>query len=125
MNAIKDVRIIYKSFYSLILLKMTNTYTNVQDWLNSNPSEETINKVLDLVNRNIKKSMRLEIFEKSKVINKMHKTMNEMEKYGVDVPKNFKSKIDDLEFEIESMKQEIEGVSKPKKEKKKKEVAVD
>ena len=104
---------------------MINTFTNVQDWLNSNPSEETINKVLDLVNRNIKKSMRLEIFEKSKVINKMHKTMNEMEKYGVDVPKNFKSKIDDLEFEIESMKQEIEGVSKPKKEKKKKEVTID
>jgi hypothetical protein len=102
---------------------MTTTFTSIQDWSNSNPSEEIVNKVLDLVNRNIKKSMKLEIVEKAKMISKMQKTMNEMVKFGIEVPKDFQSKIGDLEFEIDNMKSVIEGATKPKREKKGKDKA--
>lgn len=104
---------------------MTTTYLNVQDWLQSDPAPEMVTKVLDLINRGAKKSIRLDILQKTRTINKMQKTMTEMEKYGIDVPKDFQRKITDLEFEIESMKLDLEGVTKPKKEKKKKEVIVE
>ena len=101
---------------------MTTTYVNVQDWLKSEPAPEMVTKVLDLINRGAKKSIRLDILQITRTITKMQKTMAEMEKYGIDIPKDFGRKISDLEFEIESMKLDLEGVTKPKKEKKKKEV---
>jgi hypothetical protein len=89
------------------------TYTNISEWLNSNPSQTEVQKVLGLINKQAIRELRFEILKKESNLKKIKKTEEFMTEQGFKLDQNFKLRKKELENEITSLRKLL-PVSKPK-----------
>lgn len=92
------------------------TFTNVQEWLKSKPSEEEISKVLKVINQGAKRELKRELWLKQKEMIKIMKFEKSMNELGYKIPPEMIEKLKELESETKAIKSEIgEPVKRVKK----------
>lgn len=92
------------------------TYKNIQEWINSNPTNEEQVKILNLINKQAMRELRFEIMKKEGNLKKIQKTVDFMTEQGFKLDQNFKLRKKELESEIISLRKLL-PVAKPKVEK--------
>lgn len=97
-------------------------FTSVNDWIKSNPSEEEVKKVLDLINKSSKREMKNLLWNKNKELNRLSKFSSEMKELGFKVSDEIETKTNKIISEILELQTSIGPVVKrTKKEEIKKE----
>lgn len=89
------------------------TYTSISEWEKSNPSNEEIQKVLGLINKQAIRELRFEILKKESNLKKIKKTEDFMTEQGFKLDQSFKLRKKELENEIVNLRKSL-PVSKPK-----------
>ena len=93
------------------------TYKNIQEWINSDPAEEEISKVLKLVNRSLIQQAKQEMWQKESHLRKMVKTVDSLKSLKLSVPKEYEATIKELRKELDDIKKALPTpVKKVKKE---------
>lgn len=92
------------------------TYTNVQDWLASNPSEELVKRVLNLINRAQATETRKEVYAKKATLRKMERAIKSLKEVNLPTPQQIVNEVKSLQTEIAEMEKEL---PKPKPKAKK------
>ena len=83
-------------------------YKNVQEWLDSKPSKEELERVMNTINRGVLREIRKEISEKNREVKKMQKMVKAMEEVNFPVEDSVLNRIKETENEILEMKTEID-----------------
>lgn len=91
------------------------TLNEIQNWLNTNPSQEEQQKVLNLINRGSYRKMRKEVYEQEKYLRKLQKIAKDMKTLGLAVPKHIPEMIENLVKQIENEKKQLPKVVKKEK----------
>jgi len=81
------------------------TFKNVQEWLETNPSEDELKKVIDLINKGAVNQTRREVYDLERYLRKLQSGANHLVKLELEPPK-------DLTDRIKSVKKEIAELSK-------------
>jgi hypothetical protein len=90
------------------------TFKNLQEFMESNPDEKIITKVLNLVNRESLRSVRFEIMKKEGTLKKINKTETFLLEQGFRPDNSFKLRKKELETEILSLRKLLPVVKKEK-----------
>jgi hypothetical protein len=83
------------------------TYTNVEEWLKSNPSKEVIERVLNTINRGVLTEIRKEYHKKNGELRKMSKVVSNMGDIGLPITKEIKDAAANLSKEVEELKKQL------------------
>lgn len=79
---------------------METFFKTVQEWLDSDPDQETINRVLNTVNRGVVSQMRRNLNQKKSELKKVERIVESMEKIKFPVTKEVKDRVEGLKKEI-------------------------
>jgi DNA-binding transcriptional regulator GbsR (MarR family) len=96
-------------------------FKNVSEWLASNPSEETVNKVMNVINHAAIKELKQELRDKENKLKKVERLHKSTQALGLET-KTSKDYINALTKEVEALRKQIpeeikkEIVEKPKEE---------
>jgi hypothetical protein len=82
-------------------------FKNVQEWVDSKPAKEDLERVMNTINRGVLREIRKEISEKTREIKKMQKMVKAMEEVKFPVEESVLNLITETEQEIESLKKEL------------------
>jgi len=82
-------------------------FKSIDEWVKSNPDEDTINRVLNTVNRGVIVEIRKKIREKNSEVKKMEKMVNAMKDVGFPVDNSVLKKITDTRNEITNLEKQL------------------
>ena len=82
-------------------------YKNLQEWLESKPAKEDLERVMKTINRSVLREIRKEISEKTREVKKMQKMVTAMEEVKFPVEDSVLNLIAETEIEIENLKKEV------------------
>lgn len=82
-------------------------FKNVQEWLESKPTKEDLEKVMNTINSGVLKKTRKVISEKMRELKKMNRMVDAMRAVNFPVDELILKKIKDTEKEISDLKLEI------------------
>ena len=82
-------------------------FKNVQEWLESKPTKEDLEKVMNTINSGVLKKTRKVISEKIRELKKMNRMVDAMKAVSFPVDELILKKIKDTEKEISDLKLEI------------------
>ena len=82
-------------------------YKNLQEWLESKPAKEDLERVMKTINRSVLREIRKEISEKTREVKKMQKMVTAMEEVKFPVEDSVLNLIAETEIEIENLKKEL------------------
>ncbi len=85
----------------------TMTFKTVQEWVASNPDKETIERVLNTVNRGVVSQMRRELNQKNSELKKIERTIETMKKLDLPVTMEVEDRVKTLKKEITDLQKEI------------------
>lgn len=106
-------------------------FKTVEEWLNSNPSKEVIEKVLKVANKSVISEIRKEFKEKRSELSKTQNAIKSMERVQLPITKEITEKVKTLQKEVEDLKSQLPVVkqktkkSQPKKDVQKEEQKVE
>jgi len=87
-------------------------FKNVNEWLDSKPDNEDIERVMNTINRGVLREIRKEISEKTREVKKMQKMVKAMEEVKFPVEDSVLNLITKTEQEIEILQKELPQKSK-------------
>lgn len=93
----------------------TNQFKSVEEWLNSNPSKEVIEKVLKVVNKSIISEIRKEFYDKRGELRKMENAIKSMERVELPITKEITDKVKALKKEVDELEKQLPVVEKKEK----------
>lgn len=76
------------------------SYTSVQEWLKSNPSQEIIDRVLNTVNRGAVAESRKELREKIQELKRIESALKSMEKVELPIGPEINKRVTELKKSI-------------------------
>ena len=82
-------------------------HKNVQEWLDSKPANEDLERVMNTINRGVLREIRKEISEKTREVKKMQKMVKAMEEVKFPVEDSVLNRIKETEREIVELKKEL------------------
>ena len=82
-------------------------HKNVQEWLDSTPAKEDLDRVMNTINRGVLREIRKEISEKTREVKKMQKMVKAMEEVNFPIEDSVLNKIKETEKEIANLKKEL------------------
>ena len=82
-------------------------FKNVQEWLESKPTKEDLEKVMNTINSGVLRKTRKAITEKMRELKKMNRMVDAMKAVNFPVDELILKKIKDTEKEIADLKLEI------------------
>jgi hypothetical protein len=83
------------------------TYKTVQEWLDSNPEKEVIERVLSTVNRTAISEGRKELKEKKEEIARVERVILQMEKLSLPIGKEVKDVYNTLSKDIKNLEKAL------------------
>lgn len=92
-------------------------YKTVQEWLDSKPEKEVIDRVMSTINRGVVAQGRKELREKTQELSKVEKTITQMEKIDLPVGPEVKKRVQDLKKSIEELQKSLPVSPQAKKAK--------
>lgn len=93
-------------------------FKTIENWLETNPSEEEKVKVLNLIHRGATHDTRKEIYEKERYLNKLLSSVRILEKIEMKPPKDVTDRIKETKSQIDELKKGLPApVKRAKKEK--------
>lgn len=93
-------------------------FETINEWLNTNPSAEETEKVLNLIHKGEARRLRIELYKKSAYLKKLQRTVILLEKVNIKAPADLLTSIKSTKQEIEHIKKQI-PVNAPKPNKSK------
>lgn len=91
------------------------TLTSVQEWMETNPSNEEVQKVLNLVNKRVVTKTRREIYEYEKEYRKLIGIEKRLKEIQLLIPKEISLKMKDLNSKILDLKKGLPETRKKAK----------
>jgi hypothetical protein len=85
----------------------TKAFKSVEEWLSSKPDEETIQKVLAIVNKGVVSQMKRELNGKKTELRKVERTIDSMKKIGLPVGDAVEKRISELKKELSDLQKDI------------------
>jgi hypothetical protein len=82
-------------------------YKNIQEFLNDNPSEEVIARIMSTINRGSIAEGRKELKEKSERLDRISRVIAQMEKHSIPVGSEVKEVYNNLAKEIKALTKAI------------------
>lgn len=82
-------------------------FKTIDEWVKSNPDEETITRVLTTVNKGVFTEIRKTIREKKTEIKKMEKMVNAMKEVGFPIDNSVMKKISDTRNEVANLEKQL------------------
>ncbi len=82
-------------------------FRSIDEWVKSNPDEDTVARVLTSVNKGIITEIRKRIREKNGEIKKMEKMVNAMKEVGFPIDNSVLKKIADTRNEIVGLEKQL------------------
>ena len=82
-------------------------FKSIDEWVKSNPDEDTIAKVLNTVNKGIVTKIKKKVREKNSEIKKMEKMMNAMKDVGFPIDESVLKKISDTKAEVTNLEKQL------------------
>jgi phage-related holin len=83
------------------------TYKNLQEFINSKPSKELNEQVLNYINKVVnaaeQKELKISLIYKRREVDKLEKIFKNLEKMKVDVPKELTEKLNEVRKEKEDL----------------------
>ncbi|MCK5134279.1 MAG: hypothetical protein KAR19_00720 [Bacteroidales bacterium] len=86
---------------------METFFKTVQEWLDSDPDQETISRVLNTVNRGVVSQMRRNLNQKKSELKKVERIVESMEKINFPVTKEVKDRVAALKKEIAKIEKRL------------------
>lgn len=84
-----------------------NFFKTIDEWVKSNPDNETVTKVLNMVNKGVIAEIKKLIREKNSEIKKMDKMVNAMKDVGFPIDNSILKKIADTRNEITELEKQL------------------
>jgi len=82
-------------------------FKSISDWLNSSPSDEELNKVLQLINKGAANATRKIIYEKEQFLRKLYRSQSYLEKVGISANKELIDQIKQTKTEIAELRKNL------------------
>jgi hypothetical protein len=82
-------------------------FKTIDEWVKSNPDEDTITRVLNTVNKGVITEIRKRIREKNSEIKKMNKMVNAMKEVGFPVDNTVLKKISNTKNEVADLEKQL------------------
>lgn len=92
-------------------------FKSIEAWLETNPSQEEIDKVLILIHRGEGNRTRKAIYEKDSYLRKLYRSVSYLEKVKIPIPKDLSEEIKGVKAQIEILKKDLPAPMKRAKEK--------
>jgi hypothetical protein len=93
----------------------TKTFKSLNEWISSNPDEDTTQKILKLVNKGVMQSLKREFTQKKIEMKKIERTIDSMKLIGLPVTEAVEKRLIDIRKEIVELQKELpESVKKTK-----------
>ena len=83
------------------------TYTDVETWLDSKPSKEVIERVLNTINRGVLTETRKEFHLKKSELRKIEGAIKAMQKVDLPIGKEITDKVKGLQKEITDLEKQL------------------
>ncbi|WP_430817301.1 hypothetical protein [Carboxylicivirga sp. RSCT41] len=93
---------------------VTKIFKTIEEFAKSNPSQETVERVLNYINRSQISKARLELRERNIELNRLMGLGKKMKESGLKLGDDYKSKVNSIKAEIKK----LTAIIPPKKEKK-------
>lgn len=82
-------------------------FETVQEWLDSNPSKEVIERVMNTINRGVVTEIRKEFHAKRGELKKVEKVVKSMKDIDLPVPKEITDKVNAFQKEIADLEKQL------------------
>jgi polyhydroxyalkanoate synthesis regulator phasin len=82
-------------------------FNTIDEWVKSNPDQETITKVLTMVNKRVITDIKKRIREKNSEIKKMEKMVNAMKDVGFPIDNSVLKKITNTRNEVTELEKQL------------------
>lgn len=82
-------------------------FKTIDEWVKSNPDEDTITRVLTTVNKGVFTEIKKSIREKITEIKKMEKMVNAMKEVGFPIDSSVMKKISDTRNEVANLEKQL------------------
>jgi len=82
-------------------------FKSIDEWVESNPNEEIVTRVLNTVNKGVITEIRKKIREKNGEVKKMEKMVNAMEEVGFPIDDSVLKKISFTRNEISNLEKQL------------------
>ncbi len=77
-----------------------SNFTTIQEWLDSNPSVESTQIIMNFIHRNVNSERKAELHNKKRELKKMEMARRSMEELGMEVTMDINEMIDALQKRI-------------------------
>jgi len=82
-------------------------FKSVEEWITSKPDNETVQRVLTIVNRGVVSQMKREVNEKKSELRKIEKTVESLKKINLPAGDAVEKKISELKKELSELQKEL------------------
>jgi hypothetical protein len=91
------------------------TLASISDWMKTNPKEEEISKVLNVINKMNVTHLRREVYQKERALRALAKLQKTMNSLNYPIPEDLLENMEDVKKSIQEMKKSLPIINKKEK----------